>query len=63
MQFLEPREAAEAQYYLDHQVIAGCEITGVFAEENRKKPQKMRSEERLRYLYRCLIEFRGTTYG
>ncbi len=50
VQFMEPREAAEAQYYLDHQIIAGREITVVFAEENRKKPQEMRSKERLRYL-------------
>jgi FUS-interacting serine-arginine-rich protein 1 len=50
VQFLEPREAAEAQYCLDHQIIAGREITVVFAEENRKKPQEMRSKERIRYL-------------
>lgn len=50
MQFLDPREAAEAQYYMDHQIIAGREITVVFAEENRKKPQEMRSKERIRYL-------------
>jgi FUS-interacting serine-arginine-rich protein 1 len=50
VQFLEPREAAEAQYCLDHQIIAGREITVVFAEENRKKPQEMRSKERIMYL-------------
>lgn len=45
VQFLEPRDAAEAQYYLDHSLIAGREITVVFAEENRKRPQEMRSKE------------------
>ncbi|KAG0584064.1 hypothetical protein M758_3G182300 [Ceratodon purpureus] len=48
VQFMDPREAAEAQYCLDHQIIAGREITVVFAEENRKKPQEMRSKERIR---------------
>lgn len=48
VQFLEPRDAAEAQYYLDHSMIAGREITVVFAEENRKRPQEMRSKERFR---------------
>ncbi|XP_024377232.1 serine/arginine-rich SC35-like splicing factor SCL30A isoform X2 [Physcomitrium patens] len=48
VQFLEPRDAAEAQYCLDHQLIAGREITVVFAEENRKKPQEMRIKERIR---------------
>lgn len=48
IQFLDPREAAEAQYSLDHSLIAGREITVVFAEENRKRPQEMRSKERFR---------------
>ncbi|XP_024367966.1 uncharacterized protein [Physcomitrium patens] len=48
VQFLEPRDAAEAQYCLDHQLIQGREITVVFAEENRKKPQEMRTKERIR---------------
>lgn len=48
IQFLEPRDAAEAQYCLDHQLISGREITVVFAEENRKKPQEMRTKERVR---------------
>jgi len=48
VQFLEPRDAAEAQYCLDHQLISGREITVVFAEENRKKPQEMRTKERVR---------------
>jgi hypothetical protein len=48
VQFLEAGDAAEAQYNLDHQVIGGREVTVVFAEENRKKPQEMRSKERIR---------------
>jgi hypothetical protein len=51
VQFLEAGDAAEAQYNLDHQVIGGREITVVFAEENRKKPQEMRSKERIRYSF------------
>jgi FUS-interacting serine-arginine-rich protein 1 len=48
VQYLDARDAAEAQYYLDHQLISGREITVVFAEENRKKPQEMRTKERVR---------------
>ncbi|XP_024374862.1 serine/arginine-rich SC35-like splicing factor SCL30A [Physcomitrium patens] len=48
VQFLDPQDAAEAQYYLDHEFIAGREITIVFAEENRKRPQEMRLKERVR---------------
>lgn len=50
VQYLDPRDAAEAQYYLDHQILSGREITVVFAEENRKKPQEMRTKERVRYI-------------
>lgn len=49
VQYMDPGDAAEAQYHMDHQVINGREITVVFAEENRKKPQEMRSKERIRY--------------
>ncbi|OAE23617.1 hypothetical protein AXG93_4316s1510 [Marchantia polymorpha subsp. ruderalis] len=48
VQYMDPGDAAEAQYHMDHQVINGREITVVFAEENRKKPQEMRSKERIR---------------
>ncbi|KAH9562674.1 hypothetical protein CY35_05G084300 [Sphagnum magellanicum] len=48
VQFLEAGDAAEAQYNMDHQLIGGREITVVFAEENRKKPQEMRLKERTR---------------
>jgi FUS-interacting serine-arginine-rich protein 1 len=48
VQFLEPQDAAEARYRLDHTLLSGREITVVFAEENRKKPQEMRSKERVR---------------
>lgn len=49
VQYMDAGDAAEAQYHMDHQVINGREITVVFAEENRKKPQEMRSKERTRY--------------
>ncbi|CAM6048811.1 unnamed protein product [Sphagnum compactum] len=49
VQFLEAGDAAEAQYNMDRQLIGGREITVVFAEENRKKPQEMRLKERTRY--------------
>jgi FUS-interacting serine-arginine-rich protein 1 len=48
VQYMDPSDAAEAQYHMDHQIINGREITVVFAEENRKKPQEMRSKERSR---------------
>ncbi|KAL2628591.1 hypothetical protein R1flu_013277 [Riccia fluitans] len=48
VQYMDPVDAAEAQYHMDHQIINGREITVVFAEENRKKPQEMRSKERIR---------------
>jgi hypothetical protein len=38
---------------MDHQLIGGREITVVFAEENRKKPQEMRLKEHTRYLNLC----------
>ncbi|KAH8961961.1 hypothetical protein BDL97_05G076100 [Sphagnum fallax] len=48
VQFLEAGDAAEAQYNMDHQLIGGREITVVFAEQNRKKPQEMRLKEHTR---------------
>jgi hypothetical protein len=53
VQFLEAGDAAEAQYNMDHQLIGGREITVVFAEENRKKPQEMRLKDHTRYLNLC----------
>uniref|UniRef100_A0A7I4FQ98 RRM domain-containing protein n=1 Tax=Physcomitrium patens TaxID=3218 RepID=A0A7I4FQ98_PHYPA len=46
IQYLDPADAADAQYHMDRQFIAGREITVVFAEENRKKPSEMRVKER-----------------
>lgn len=48
VQFLDPLDAEEAQYHMNHQIIYGRELTVIFAEENRKKPAEMRSKERLR---------------
>ncbi|KAI5675111.1 hypothetical protein M9H77_06061 [Catharanthus roseus] len=46
VQYVEPADAAEAKYQMDGQVFQGRQLTVVFAEENRKKPQEMRSRER-----------------
>lgn len=48
VQYLDPADASDAQYHMDRQLIAGREITVVFAEENRKKPAEMRVKERSR---------------
>ncbi|KAK8510924.1 hypothetical protein V6N13_091267 [Hibiscus sabdariffa] len=40
-------DAAEAKQRMNHQVIGGREIRIVFAEENRKTPQEMRSTARV----------------
>ncbi|KAJ3673391.1 hypothetical protein LUZ60_006765 [Juncus effusus] len=46
IQYFDPRDAAEAKYQMDGQIFLGREITVVFAEENRKKPQEMRQREK-----------------
>ncbi|KAK4725640.1 hypothetical protein R3W88_030557 [Solanum pinnatisectum] len=46
IQYLDPADAAEAKYQMDGQVFQGRQLTVVFAEENRKKPQEMRARER-----------------
>jgi FUS-interacting serine-arginine-rich protein 1 len=48
VQYMDPADAADAQYNMDRQVVGGREITVVFAEENRKKPSEMRIKERSR---------------
>eukprot|EP00249_Psilotum_nudum_P018198 c26687_g1_i2 orf=370-1236(+) len=48
VQYLDPFDAEDAQYYMNHQILHGREITVVFAEENRKKPIEMRAKERVR---------------
>ncbi|KAI5396230.1 serine/arginine-rich SC35-like splicing factor SCL33 [Lathyrus oleraceus] len=53
VQFVDPADAADAKYHMDGQILLGRELTVVFAEENRKKPQEMRARERGRsYDYR-----------
>lgn len=48
IQYYDHRDAEEAKYQMDGQVLLGREITVVFAEENRKKPTEMRARERVR---------------
>nr|TKW36048.1 hypothetical protein SEVIR_2G414600v2 [Setaria viridis] len=48
VQFYDPEDAADAKYYMDGQIVLGRQITVVFAEENRKKPQEMRARDRVR---------------
>ncbi|KAG0574122.1 hypothetical protein KC19_VG235700 [Ceratodon purpureus] len=45
VQYRDPADAADAQFRMDRQIIAGREITVVFAEDNRKKPSEMRVQE------------------
>ena len=42
-------DALEAKQQLNHTIIGGREIRIVFAEENRKTPQEMRTTTRVRY--------------
>lgn len=46
VQYVDPADAGEAKYQMDGQIFQGRQLTVVFAEENRKKPQEMRSRER-----------------
>ncbi|KAH7440422.1 hypothetical protein KP509_04G106400 [Ceratopteris richardii] len=48
VQFLDPYDAAEARRQMDRQIFKGREISVVFAEENRKRPEEMRLKERAR---------------
>ena len=48
VQFLDAVDAAEAKRHMDHQIFRGREITVVFAEENRKRPEQMRAKARPR---------------
>ena len=45
-QFMNPEDAEDAQYEMDRTMFNGREITVVFAEENRKRPEDMRARER-----------------
>lgn len=51
VKFRNAEDAAEAKQQLNHQVIGGREITIVYAEENRKTPQEMRTTARIRYFF------------
>lgn len=48
-------DAAEAKQQLNHTVIGGREIRIVFAEENRKTPQEMRTNSRIRCIQFSLV--------
>ena len=43
---MNPEDAEDAQYEMDRTMFNGREITVVFAEENRKRPEDMRARER-----------------
>lgn len=42
VQFVDPYDAAEAQYQMNGQIFAGREISVVVAAETRKRPEDMR---------------------
>ncbi|XP_027163257.1 serine/arginine-rich SC35-like splicing factor SCL30 [Coffea eugenioides] len=46
VQFVDPYEAAEAQYQMNGQIFAGREISVVVAAETRKRPEEMRRKAR-----------------
>lgn len=53
VKFRYAEDAAAAKQQMNHQIIGGREISIVFAEENRKTPQEMRMNARIR----CSIFF------
>ena len=57
VQYVHPADAEEAKYHMDGQVFLGRELTVVFAEENRKKPQEMRARERVRFSFYFLTAY------
>lgn len=57
MKYRYAEDASEAKQQLNHTVIGGREIRIVFAEENRKTPQEMRSSTRVRYISFFLFVF------
>ncbi|KAG5557657.1 hypothetical protein RHGRI_007791 [Rhododendron griersonianum] len=48
VQFVDPYEAAEAQYPMNRAIFAGREITVVVAAETRKRPEEMRRRSSVR---------------
>ncbi|KAA0043761.1 serine/arginine-rich SC35-like splicing factor SCL33 isoform X1 [Cucumis melo var. makuwa] len=55
VQFVDAADAADAKYELDGQVLLGHELTVVFAEENRKRPEEMRARDSSR-----IVSFRNS---
>lgn len=50
VQFIDPHDAAEAQYHMNRQLFGGREITVVLAAETRKRPEEMRGKARSGYV-------------
>lgn len=50
VEFVDPYDASDAQYHLNHTVFFGREITVVVAAESRKRPDDMRNRARIRYV-------------
>lgn len=46
--FVDPYDAAEAQYHMNRQKIYGREITVVLAAKTRKRPEEMHGRARVR---------------
>eukprot|EP00252_Welwitschia_mirabilis_P024259 TRINITY_DN713_c0_g1_i10.p2 TRINITY_DN713_c0_g1~~TRINITY_DN713_c0_g1_i10.p2 ORF type:complete len:105 (-),score=7.42 TRINITY_DN713_c0_g1_i10:80-394(-) len=46
VQYYDPRDAADAKYYMDRQILLGRELSVVFAEESRKRPEEMRMKQK-----------------
>eukprot|EP00252_Welwitschia_mirabilis_P019883 TRINITY_DN4717_c0_g2_i1.p1 TRINITY_DN4717_c0_g2~~TRINITY_DN4717_c0_g2_i1.p1 ORF type:complete len:213 (-),score=3.96 TRINITY_DN4717_c0_g2_i1:169-807(-) len=46
VEYFDPDDAADAKYHMDRQIIFGREITVVFAEDSRKRPEEMRMKQR-----------------
>ncbi|KAL8192986.1 hypothetical protein R6Q57_027434 [Mikania cordata] len=48
VQYVDPYDAAEAQYHMNGRMFAGREISVVLASESRKRPEEMRRRTRVR---------------
>lgn len=55
VKYCNAEDAAEAMKRMNHKVIGGREITIVFAEENRKTPQEMRTTNHTRWKFRFFL--------
>lgn len=56
MKYRYAEDAAEAKQRMNHKIIGGREIRIVFAEENRKTPQEMRTTARVRCYILCFLD-------